>query len=103
MISFDVISLFTNVPIDTTFVIVLKYIYERKEINTSFTKQDLKELILLCTKRVDFTLCRESYIQRWSRYGFPLRASIIWNIYGRTGRHFSSNIIKSSYVLEIIC
>ena len=38
---------------------------------------------------------------RWSRYGLPL--GIIWNFYGRTGKHFSSNIIKSSYVLETIC
>ena len=38
---------------------------------------------------------------RWSRYGLPL--GIIWNFYGRTGKHFSSNIIKSSYVLEKIC
>ena len=37
--------------------------YERKESNTSFTKQELKELILLCTKGVHFTLCGESYIQ----------------------------------------
>ena len=55
MISFDVILLFTNVPIDATVDIILKRIYERKEINTSFTKQELKELILPCTKK-EFTL-----------------------------------------------
>ena len=63
MVSFDVISLFTNVPIDATVDIILKRIYERKEINISFTKQELKELILLWTKGVHFTLCSESYIQ----------------------------------------
>ena len=63
MISFNVILLFTNVSIDATIDIILKRIYERKEINTSFTKQELKELILLCTKVVHFTLCGESYIQ----------------------------------------
>ena len=42
MISFDVILLFTNVPIDATVDIILKRIHERKEINTSFTKQELK-------------------------------------------------------------
>ena len=81
MISFDVISLFTNVPRDATIYIVLKRIYEWKEINTSFTKQELKELILLCTKGVQFTLRGESYIQTD----------------GRTRKHFSSNIIKSCY------
>ena len=63
MISFNVILLFTNVSRDATIDIILKRIYERKEINTSFTKQELKELILLCTKVVHFTLCGESYIQ----------------------------------------
>ena len=81
MISFDVISLFTNVPRDATIYIVLKRIYEWKEINTSFTKQELKVLILLCTKGVQFTLRGESYIQTD----------------GRTRKHFSSNIIKSCY------
>ena len=73
MISFDVILLFTNVPIDATVDIILKRIYERKEINTSFTKQELKELILLSTKGVHFTLCNESYIQTDGvAIGYPL-------------------------------
>ena len=44
MISFDIISLFTNVPMDTTIDTILKRIYDRKKkkINTSFTKQELK-------------------------------------------------------------
>ena len=63
MTSFDVISLFTNVPTDDTIDIILKRIYEQKEISTSFTKQELKELILLCTKEVHFTLWGQSYIQ----------------------------------------
>ena len=52
MISFDVILLFTNAPIDAIIDNILKCIYERKEINISFTKQELKKLILLCTKGV---------------------------------------------------
>ena len=63
MIYFDVISLFTNVPIDATTGIILKRIYEQKEINTSFTRQELKEFILLCKNGVHFTLCGKSYIQ----------------------------------------
>ena len=49
---FDVISLFTNVPIDATIDFILKRIYEQKEINI---KQELKELILLCAKSAHFT------------------------------------------------
>ena len=41
----------------------MKRIYEQKKINTSFTKQELKELILLCAKGIHFTLCCESYVQ----------------------------------------
>ena len=33
---------------------------------------------------------------RSSHYGFPLGTSISRNIYGRTGKHFSYNIVKSS-------
>ena len=73
MISFDVISLFTNFRIDVTIEIILKRIYKRKEINTSFTKQELKELILLCAKGVQFTLCSERYIQTDGvAIGYPL-------------------------------
>ena len=73
MISFDVISLFTNFRIDVTIEIILKRIYKRKGINTSFTKQELKELILLSTKGVHFTLCNESCIQTDEvAIGYPL-------------------------------
>ena len=52
-----------NVPMDAAIDILLKRIYERKKINTSFTKQEFKELILLCTKGVHFTLYGKRYIQ----------------------------------------
>ena len=63
MIYFDVISLFTNVPIDATTSIILKRFYERNETSTSFTRQQFKEFILLCKNGVHFTLCSEGYIQ----------------------------------------
>ena len=73
MIYFDVISLFTNVPIDATTGIILKCIYERNETNTSFTRQELKEFILLCKSEIHFTLCREGYIQADGvAMGYPL-------------------------------
>ena len=34
MVSFDVVSLFTNVPLDETIDIIIKRIYDNKEINT---------------------------------------------------------------------
>ena len=38
LIFFDVISLFTNVPLDATIDIVLKRIYNNSEINTAISK-----------------------------------------------------------------
>ena len=49
MVSFDVNSLFTNVPLDRTIQLVLKRIYEKHEISTNITKQERKEMLILCT------------------------------------------------------
>ena len=38
LISLDVVSLFTNVPIDATIDIIIRRIYEFKEIDTRITK-----------------------------------------------------------------
>ena len=39
MISFDVISLFTNVPLDITIYMILKKVYDDKLINTSIKRE----------------------------------------------------------------
>ena len=52
-VSFDVESLFTNVPLHRTISIVLDRIYIKKLIDTSFRKHTLKKLILdSCTKTI---------------------------------------------------
>ena len=43
-------SLFTNVPLEETIEIILKRIYINKEITTDITKQEMKELLILCKK-----------------------------------------------------
>ena len=64
MVSFDVASLFTNVPlIKETIEIILKRIYINKEITTDIPKKEMKELLILCTKNVHFTFNNETYIQ----------------------------------------
>ena len=63
MVSFDVVSLFTNVPLDTTIEIILKRICDNSEINTSITKKEMNELILLCTKGVHFIFDGKTYVQ----------------------------------------
>ena len=63
IVSFDVVSLFTNVPLDTTIEIILKQIYDNKKINTSTTKKEMRELFSLCTKGVHFTFHGKTYVQ----------------------------------------
>ena len=63
MVSFDVASLFTNVPLEETIEIISKRIYINKEITTDIPKQEMKELLILCTKHLHFTFNNETYIQ----------------------------------------
>ena len=55
MVSFDVKYLFTSVPLERTRDIALERIYLRKEIETILDKNEMKNLLILCTQNVDFT------------------------------------------------
>ena len=63
MVSFDVKSLFTNVPLDRTIDIIWKKIYEKNEIVTSITKNEIKEMLILCTENAYFTFECRTYVQ----------------------------------------
>ena len=63
LVSFDVKSLFTNVPLDETIKIILNRIYDKNEISTDITKSEMKELLNLCTKCVHFTFDGNIYVQ----------------------------------------
>ena len=54
-ISFDVTSLFKNVPLDFTIDVILKRIYDENEVNTNIPKQQRRYLLLLCNKNVHFS------------------------------------------------
>ena len=45
--SFDVISLFTNVPLEDTINIILRKIYEKKEIVSNISSREMRELLYL--------------------------------------------------------
>ena len=62
MVSFDVKSLFANVPLDRTINIILKRIYDQAELQTFLTRSELMELLLLCTKKVHFTFNGKTHI-----------------------------------------
>ena len=64
LVSFDVKSLFTNVPLDRTIDIILKRIYNKHERTTNIGRKEMKDLITLCTKNVLFTFNNEIYQQR---------------------------------------
>ena len=63
MVYFDVKSLFTNVPLETTKDVILRRTYTNHELTTSLIKKEMKELLLLCTKNVRFTFNEQIYIQ----------------------------------------
>ena len=52
VVSFDVKSLFTSVPLTETIDIILDRVYNRREISTVLTKNEMKKLLTLCTKNV---------------------------------------------------
>ena len=63
LVSFDVTSLFTNVPLDRTIDIILRKICDEEAICTNIKKQDMRNLLFLCTKNVHFSFNNELYIQ----------------------------------------
>ena len=63
MVSFDIVSLFTNAPLEQNINIIIKRIYDKNEINTNIPKQEMKELLYLCTKNAHFTLNSKTYVQ----------------------------------------
>ena len=52
-----------NVPLKETIEIILKKICVNKEITTDIPKQEMKELLILCTKSVHFAFNNQTYIQ----------------------------------------
>ena len=62
-VSFDVVSLFTNVPLSRTVDIVLDRIFSDKLINTTLSKRTLKKLILNCCSKTTFSFDNQLYEQ----------------------------------------
>ena len=56
IVSFDIVSPFTNVLPEETINIITKKINDKNELNTNIPKQEMKELLYHCIKNADFTL-----------------------------------------------
>ena len=82
-VSFDVKSLFTNVPPEKTIEITLKNIYESQEINTSISKKEMKQLLTLCTENVHFAYNNKVYQQNdgvaMGSPLWPVLSGILWS------------------------
>ena len=63
MVSFNVKSLFTNVPLEYSIDLVLKRIYDNGELSTDITRSEMKEMLKLCTKNVHFTFNGDIYLR----------------------------------------
>ncbi len=89
-VSFDVKSLFTNVPLKKTINIILDKIYNKKEISTSLKKQTLKKLLLDSCTKIPFSMNGELYKQiDGVAMGSPLGPTL-------------ANIIMTTFEKEII-
>ena len=63
MVSFDVTSLFTNVPLDFVVELIVKKVYDDKLVNTKLNKNQLRQLLFLCTKEMHFSFEGDLYKQ----------------------------------------
>jgi hypothetical protein len=69
MVSFDVSSLFTNVPLDYTIKIILDKIYKKKLVKTKLKRDQMKLLLELCTKEsISHLIIRST--SRWMVYAW---------------------------------
>ena len=62
-VSFDVVSLFTNVPLKRTIDLVLKRVFDEKLINTTLSKRTLKKLISDSCSKTAFSFDNKIYEQ----------------------------------------
>ena len=63
MISFDVVSLFTNVPLKQTIDIILRKVYKEKLIKTKIPRKNMEKLLQLCTQGTPFMFNGKMYVQ----------------------------------------
>ena len=54
MMSFDVKSWFTSIPLNKTIKTILERIYDQRDINTNIPTTIMQEMLLLCTKDAHF-------------------------------------------------
>ena len=55
LVSFDVVSLFTKVPLEYTIELILNKIYRDRIVKTKLKREEMKKLLQICTKEMHFS------------------------------------------------
>ncbi|MEL6988315.1 MAG: hypothetical protein AAGK97_10845 [Bacteroidota bacterium] len=77
MASFDVTSLFTNVPIEETINIAVNSLYENDDEIRNLKREDFRKLLKLCVEDNHFIFNQEHYVQHEGfAMGSPLSATM---------------------------
>ena len=63
MVSFDISSLYTNVPLDDTIQLILKNLYETRTTPPTIKRDDMEQLLIFATKRSHFLFDGKLYDQ----------------------------------------
>ncbi|CAF3249837.1 unnamed protein product [Rotaria sp. Silwood2] len=63
IVSFDVVNLYTNIPVDATINIILKELYEDRPVPPIIERNDLKELLTFAIKKSHFLFDGKIYDQ----------------------------------------
>ena len=93
MVSFEVVSLFTNIPLEETIDVACKY-----SPMTNIPEDKLRQLLLLCTKNVQFTFNGQIYRQvDGVAMGSPLDP-ILSDIFLSSPENKLDNVIQTTHL-----
>ena len=84
MVSYDVASLFTNIPLSETIDLAVNAIFESNTgLDLKLSKTELKELFHFATSHTHFLFNGCFYDQvDWSSYGFPFSSCVSQFLHG---------------------
>ena len=77
MVSFDVTSLFTNVPVEETINIVINSLYGNQDLVNGMKREQFRKLLEICVNDNHFIFNNNHYVQHEDfAIGSPLSATV---------------------------